>query len=219
MSRDVRVRRHISNLGLALVIAGGGLYALSSLVLLPGAMTQGDFRHIGTAGRFESLPWKKPIALMSDMSQVGAGRDAGGSYDPAQQVIDLDLTSSHTTRYLNAILPHEYGHVLMHDFLNVRFDHDARRVNGAWIATLAHHTEVIRRHELPDELEPLVADYVAQPEEFGPYGSRSFGEWFAEAFAAYVHNDDVPAATRRFFDSVSHMRAGEGDCTTCHTSW
>jgi hypothetical protein len=157
---------------------------------------------------------RSPVPLVGHM--YGREIPAIAHYDP----YDQSITLGPALRGLPAItqataLRHEYGHALLVDILNrdamgsyalSRFRSDAVLQLAAWQSP----------GELPRVLRPIWSDFVAahrsNPAIYGDWGApagyytSTFGEFFAESFAAYcVGNPEVPAGTAAALTEIEQL--------------
>jgi hypothetical protein len=164
-----------------------------------------ETRPIGTTDRQaydlatqDRFPWL-PLQHVEYAEHSAAVGPADGYFFPDRRLIVVTVRSGALSRadYL-AVLRHAYGHALLFEWCvageGVGSFEGAERFTGDAGASL------------PEGLLGAAADYRAAPGLFGSYARRSLCEWLAEAYAAYVSGDDVPARTGAFFDALQHGR-------------
>lgn len=220
--------RAIWNSCLLLALLGGGLYLYSTYVPEPATVPLDEYYRIGTAGKFKDIPSPRQVVLEDGLSKTDSGQaslEVQGIYHTGKRLIGLDRRLAHSGLYLQQVLPHEYGHAFLHEFLDERYGRNpvkvSRALQSASDMRLENIETLLRKKGsyVPKELRPLVKEYQRGSEKFGAYASQNFAEWFAEAFKAYVNDKSLPAATKEFLKTASHMSNDKKSCSSCHEDW
>jgi hypothetical protein len=191
------VRRFAALALIAWALAWGVVLAKPAPQVHPIGTTDLQTYELATGGQFRWLPVQHVV-----YEDRAAGDGAAEGYyrpDSGEVVVVLREGSLSRDEYVR-ILRHEYGHALLFAWCI------ACDCGEDWFQETLQCTS-FRDTDLPKELQGPAAEYRADPGRFGSYARCCLCEWMAEAYASYVADEDVPAQTRSFFESLRSVGA------------